>query len=61
MQSGALNEERRAYLSDLATNLGLPKDQADKVNREVQTAVYGAAAAEADGKWTLQRVRENEH
>lgn len=33
-----------------------PQEAADKVNKEVQVAVYGAKAAEQDGRWTIQRA-----
>uniref|UniRef100_A0A7S0S6E9 Uncharacterized protein n=1 Tax=Chlamydomonas leiostraca TaxID=1034604 RepID=A0A7S0S6E9_9CHLO len=59
MRSGPMNEEKAQYLEQMRTQLGLPKEQADKALKAARTEVYGsAAAAEDGGRWTLERITD---
>lgn len=57
LRSGPITEEKAAYLDDMRGQLGLSKEQSDKIMKTVRTEVFGAQAATEDGKWTLERIQ----
>jgi len=60
--NGTLTPERRKYLDDMASQLGLAPAQRDKVVKEVRTEVLGVAAAMEDSatgeRYTPERIMQ---
>lgn len=58
LQSGPMTEEKVQYLEEMRTQLGLNKEQSDKILKQARTEVFGAQAATEDGRWTIERITQ---